>query len=176
MKNLHFFALALAFVTVTSQARSLHPDTFKTEVAPVLSSVNIEEVGVAGEIVKSSHQHPFSDFLIAIPVKVQTGSACIDFVGQQTNVEKTGLQVLSAIGKTDPTIDACIEIFPMPVDTNLTVKMRVLTGGFVPANPVQSLIVQILPLGLYRLTLDMSNDTVKIDPLKAKKVTKLPRL
>ena len=53
-----------------------------------------------------------------------------------------------------------------PSMESFTVKMNVLTGGIVAANPKQEKIVQILPLGLYRLTLDMGTQTVTIDPLK----------
>ena len=54
---------------------------------------------------------------------------------------------------------------PRPIQTKLTVTMKVLTGGFVPAKRIQRQIVQILPIGLFEITLDMGNDSVTVRPL-----------
>lgn len=141
---------------------------FAADLAPVLKSLNVTEVGKVGKVVKSRHQHPFSSFLIAIPVKVEEGSACTNFVGQTTVAAKAPKKaaLLTAVGATDPGIDACIEIYPMPVDSNLTVEMKVLTGGFVPAQPRQNMLVEIAGAGNYLLELDMSTERVKIHPVK----------
>lgn len=143
---------------------------FASDLAPVLKSLNVTEIGNHGKVVKSHHQHPYSTFLIAIPAKVAEESACTKFVGQTTTAAKgpKASALITAVGATDPGIDACIQIYPMPVDTNLTVEMKVLTGGFVPAKPRQAMVVEIAGAGSYLVELDMSSERVKIRSVKAK--------
>ena len=161
MKSLNMAVLFLAVVGGAANATS-----FRTsEVAPVVSAINIVSVGARGEVAKRRHQHPTTHFLLSIPVTVNPGSACTHFVGQQTNVEPSGLEVLRAVGSSDALNDVCIQIAPMPIATTFTVKFDVLTGGFAPANPIQKKIVQIAPLGLHEITLDMGNDSVTVRPL-----------
>lgn len=170
MKSFKTMVLSLAFVAGAAQATSLHPDTFRNEVAPVLGQIDVATVGTRGDVVKTNHNRPYTEVTIAIPVTVSTRSACVAFVGQQTNQESSGLQVIRAIGASDPVNDVCIAIMPMPINTKLTVKMKILTGGFVPAQPIQRQIVQIMPLGLHEITLDMGNNSVTVRPLQ-----RLPR-
>ena len=166
MKSLKFFVVALAFVSAASQARSLHPDTFRNEVAPVLSQLEVTSVATKGEVLKENHHHPFSNFTIAIPVTVNPGSACTAFVGQQTTVERSGLKAIQMMGASDPINDVCIAVMPMPEKTQLTFDFQVLTGGFVPAQPIQTQIIQILPNGLYEVRLDMGNKSVTVRALR----------
>ena len=166
MNRLKFFAVALAFVSMASQARSIQPDAFRGEVAPVLSQIEVTNVALKGEVLKENSMHPYTNFTIAIPVMVSTGSACTTFVGQQTKIEESGLQSIQMMGSTDPIVDACIEIFPMPVKSLLTFNFQVVTGGFVPADPIQTQIIQILPLGMYEVTLNMNNNSVTVRAIR----------
>jgi hypothetical protein len=73
---------------------------------------------------------------------------------------------LQAKGSVDPLTEACIEIYPMPIKTEFTFNFSVLTGGFVPANPIQNTIVEIPGAGDYQITLDMGRDTVTLRSVK----------
>lgn len=159
MNSISKLFLGLAFVSTGA---------FAADLAPVLKSLRVTEVGSYGQVVKSRHQHPFSNFLISIPVKVEEGSACTNFVGQTTVELKApkALTQLTAVGASDPGVDACIEIYPMPIDTKLTVDMKVLTGGFVPAANTQTMLVNIASSGTYKLVLDMGSEKVKISKVK----------
>ncbi len=168
MKSLSLLVLGLSLVTNLAQARSLHPDTFRGEVAPVLSEIEVTKVAKYGEVLKSSHRRPFSNFLIAIPVSVNPGSACTSFVGQQISEKVAGngkVPTIRMMGASDPVQDACIAVMPAPVKTQLTFNMQVLTGGFVPADDIQRQLVQIMPLGLYSVTLNMGNQSVTVEPV-----------
>ncbi len=141
---------------------------FAADLAPVLQSLKVSEVGNVGKVVKSRHQRPFSKYLIAIPVKVEEGSACVKFAGQTTVTLKApkALTQLTAVGASDPEVDACIQIYPMPIDSNLTVEMNVLTGGFVPADRTQTMLVNIASSGTYKLVLDLGTEKVRISKVK----------
>jgi hypothetical protein len=69
------------------------------------------------------------------------------------------------MGASDPINDVCIAVMPAPVNTKLTLRMEVLTGGIVAADPIQRQIVQIMPLGLHEVTLDMDNESVTVRPV-----------
>jgi len=162
--------LGFFFVTTASFATSLHPNTFHTDVAPSLHKIKITEVGSRGSVLRSRTQHPFTEFLIGIPAKVSTESACTTFVGQNVTSPRSPkfFPSISAMGATDPLIDACIEIFPAPVDTTFTVSMKVVTGGIVAAKEIQHQVVQIEGNGLYSVILDMGNNSVRIKSLKSR--------
>lgn len=156
MKSISKLFLGLALVSTGAFAA--------TDVAPVLRSLKVVEVGKLGKVVQTQRSHPFTKFVIAIPAKVEPGDACTDFVGQTTTAKAPKRPVLlTAVGATSPLTQACIQIAVMPVDTNLTVEMNVLTGGFVPANPRQVMLVEIAGAGTFRLELDLGSDRVKID-------------
>jgi hypothetical protein len=160
MKKVQLFLLSLAFVGVAANAAS------QSDVAPVLRSLDVN-VQLTGEVLKTDRVHPYTYFLIGIPVSVFTGDACTQFVGQESTDERAGLKSIHAMGASDPINTACIDILPQPVKTTLTVQMKVLTGGFVPAQPIQTQIVQILPHGLYEIRLDLRNDSVTVRQLRA---------
>lgn len=165
MKAISKLAMLMVIVSSASFATSLHPDTFR-EVANGLRKIEISEVEQLGKVLRVRRQHPYSTFLIGIPAKVGTGDACTTFVGQQitaTRPQAPQLPTITALGARNPMTEACIEIFPMPVKTYLSIEMKVLTGGFVPAQPVQTMMVDIAGVGLHKLTLDMGSSEVKID-------------
>jgi len=162
-------AAILSFLPVLAMATSLHPDTFNggEQVADLLHTLSVANVEEVGSVLKTSGQHPYSDFLIGIPVQVETGSACTQFVGQETiRNTQSGPITLRAVGANNPMTDACIAVMPMPVKTQLTFKMRVLTGGFVPAQRYHTQAVKIQSGGYYNVTLDLYESRVKIAPAR----------
>lgn len=165
MKNLTFLVVSVALVSAISQADSLHPDTFRSEVAPVLSELAVTRVAKEGKVLKSNRMFPVSQFLIGIPVTVNPGSACTVFAGQQTEVGASKHEVIRMLGASDPVNDACIAVMPRPVKTQATISMSVLTGGTIPAGNIQYQHIQIKPLGMYSVVLDMGNDSVTVEPL-----------
>lgn len=159
MKISHLFAALFLVSTVAMAA---------PEVSPKLVNLNVKTVGKVGTILKETHQHPYSNFLIAIPVEVETGSVCVDFVGQE-DVKSTSPKAtvaLQAKGSVNPLTEACVEIYPMPTKTEFTFNFSVVTGGFVPAKPVQQTVVEIPGAGDYLVTLDMGRDTVTLRSVK----------
>lgn len=168
MKNLTLSLFALFLFVNASHARSIRPlEPLRGEVAPVTVEIPVMSVGKTGEVLKENRMHPFTDYLISFPAEISTKSACTSFVGQQNTTNAGGtLPVITALGAIDPTQDACIEVMPMPVKTQLTVKMHVLTGGFVPAARIQSQLVLIQPLGLHKVVLDLDNLNVKLVPMR----------
>lgn len=136
-------------------------------VAPQLVDVGVSVVDTKGTILRETRNHPYTNFLVSIPVEVSTGSVCTTFVGQQEVAPTipTAVVALVAKGTVDPLTEACIEIFPMPVRKQFTIKVKVLTGGFVPAEPVQTRLIEVGGV-LHLLTLDMSKDTVTITAIK----------
>ena len=165
MKNLSLLVVALAVVSSVSFART----PMRADVAPVLGELAVSQVAEFGEVVKKQDlRHPFTKYVIAIPVTVSTRSACTSFAGQQTSVQPGAgnLQVIKMLGASDPVNDVCIAVMPRPVQTQITVSMNVLTGGFAAADSIQRQIVQIAQLGLYTVTLDMGNDTVTVAPVR----------
>lgn len=138
------------------------------EVAPKLVNLNVTSVESRGAILQQDHRHPFTNFLISIPVEVSTGSVCTTFVGQE-DVKSTSPKTkigLQAKGSVNPMTQACIEIFPMPIKTQFTYNFQVLTGGFIAANPIQQRVIEISGAGDYLIILDMNNETVKLHPVK----------
>lgn len=166
MKSFSLLVLGLSLVANVAQARSLHPDTFRGEVAPVLSEIEVTKVAKYGEVLRTTHRRPFSNFLIAIPVSVNPGSACTSFVGQQVSEKNGSVPSIRMMGASDPVQTACIAVMPEPVKTQLTFNMQVLTGGFVGADDIQTQVVQIMPLGMYKVTLNMGNQSVTVEPLR----------
>lgn len=167
MKFARKLLLTASVMPLFAFGTSLHPDTFRNEVSPVLVNVNVAKVAKAGYVLKERNARPFTDVLIAIPATVSTGSVCTTFVGQETIEPKGGpASVIQAKGVTDPTQDACIEIFPEPIKTVLTVNMHILTGGFVPAGNLQKKLVKIEGAGLYSVELEMNTDKVTIRKMK----------
>jgi len=162
MKTFQKFALSLALLPAFAFATS--PMLENKVVSPSLVQVKIADIGREGSILKTRQQHPTTEFLIGIPVTVSTGSACIDFVGQEATVNAQGVTRLRALGATDPVVDACIEIFPLPVATQLTFSMSVLTGGIVQAPQFHKRYVQIEGAGMFQVTLDLYADRVTIQP------------
>lgn len=160
MKKLAFIFSVLPVFAI---ATSLHPDTFRKEVAPVLHALDVA-IQSEGEVLKTDHHHPYTDYLIALPASVNTGSACTHFVGQETTAipQRGGAINLRVLGATDPMMDACIAVMPMPVQTNLTVKMRVLTGGFVPADRLHYQLVNVAKSGTFSITLDIYDSKVTV--------------
>lgn len=157
----YFVGAFLAFSSV-----SFATSPVLSEVAQSLKKIKVAEVAKFGKVLKENHHHPYTDILVAIPAKVAEESACTHFVGQQTSKNVNGMVSLSVLGSFDPTVDACIEIYPEPVDTQLTVQMNVVTGGFVPAERIQKQMVQIEGAGLFLIELDMDNQTVAVKPIK----------
>lgn len=158
-------ALVVGILPVLASATSLHPDTFRRdEVSKVLKALNVENVGREGAVLRTNRRHPYTSFLIGIPAEVATASACVDFVGQETTVDTGRVTQLRAMGASDPLNEACIEIYPMPVPTQLTITMNVLTGGFVPAQRYHQQLVNIHGAGLYLVTLDLHEERVTIRP------------
>lgn len=156
MKNL--FLSALVLVGGLSQAAS--------DVAPRISELRVERVARQGEVVSERDFRPFTHFKITVPVTVNAGSACTSFAGQETRMEASHLQVIRMVGASDPLIDACIEILPEPIETRMVVEMKVLTGGIIAANRIQRQVIQVLPLGMFEVTLDMHTQKVTVKALK----------
>ncbi len=138
------------------------------EVANELKSVQVSKVAKEGVVLRERHQHPTTSFLIGVPVEVSTGSACTDFVGE--TVERRGSHKetvkLTAMGATSPLTEACIEIFPMPVKTQLSFMMNIITGGFVPAANIQTQRIDIDGRGSYLVELNMETNRVRILPIR----------
>ncbi len=169
MKKLSSLLLAVAFLTSNGQATSLHPDTNR-KISPKLVTTKVSKVEAAGRVLEVRRNHPFTNFVIGIPVEVSTGSACINFIGQQTTQKtgpRTSINVLTAMAATNPLTQACIEIFPMPTKHFFTVEMNVLTGGFVPAHSIQRMQVEITTAGKFMIELDMKTNRVTIQKLFA---------
>jgi hypothetical protein len=167
MKLGYYFLSGVLFLSSASFARSLHPDTFRSDVAPVLKQLKVVDVADQGTVLKEERNHPYTKFLIAIPVQVAEASACTKFVGQQTlNGKDNAVTRIAFLGATDALLQACIEIYPEPVKTQLTLSFNVLTGGFVPANSLQKKFFHIEGVGPYVAELDMGNNTVAVKPLK----------
>ncbi len=160
MKNLIMGLLALSSV---AQATSPVFETVK-EPASTLHSLQITQVGNEGLVLRDRFQHPYTDFLLAIPVTISTGDACTGFVGQITGGNEKLVEV-TAIGAKNPLHDTCIAVLPSPVSTTLTIQMRVLTGGFVPAGRIQKRTVQFNGVGMQEISLDLTNNTVSIKPV-----------
>lgn len=151
-----FFVIAALSTPVFAQTN---------ETAPVLNELSITEVSAYGNVLKRNEGFgaiPTSQILVGIPVKVSTGSVCVDFAGQQTT-QVPGMEVIKAIGATDPMIDACIEIFPMPVDSVLTTTFEIRFDPRVRLSSRQTKIVRI-GKDVYTLTLNLGNDSVMIEP------------
>lgn len=153
-------AMLVSILPVLAFGRSLHPDTFRSEVAPVLQTLSVQNVASEGVVLKQDHFHPTTSFLIGIPAQVDTRSACVDFVGTETRVG--AITSIRAVGSSNPVMDACIAVMPMPVTTQITLKMDVVTGGFVPAARIQQRIVDISGAGRFSVTLDMSTERVSV--------------
>lgn len=167
MKTFYSALLALTLVSGAASARSLHPDTFK-QAAPVLRQLEVTNVANEGVVLRERHQHPFTEFLVGLPVTINTGDACTQFVGQQTNRNDSRRATqprITAVGASNPLMDACIAVMPEPVNTNLSLAMSILTGGFVPAKPLHTQIVEISGAGLFVVELNIHENTVKIAPL-----------
>ncbi len=157
-------ALILSLLPLLAMATSTRPET--DEVAPTLAPVAIQNIAREGKVMRSQHQHPFTDLLIAIPAEVSTASVCVDFVGQQTTGESEGSSIsITALGASNPLQQACIEIFPMPVKTQLTFNMRILTGGFVPAGRYHRKVVNFTRGGSFLVTYDMQENRVSVEPM-----------
>lgn len=153
-------ALMVSILPVLAFGRSpILPDS-RAEVASTLHTLEISNVGTEGEVLKQNFFHPTTTFLIGIPAQVNTGSACVDFVGQETQVQR--LKSIRAVGATNPMQDACIAVMPMPVHTKLTLQMKVLTGGFVPAGRFQQERIHIEGAGNFVVTLDMDTERVTV--------------
>lgn len=166
MNTLGKLALVLSVLPALTFATSLHPDTFTNDdVAKVVKPLNAQKIGREGKILRSRRQHPFSNFLIGIPAEVVTASACVDFVGTVSTVNNKTLDV-KALGASDPVNETCIEIYPMPVKTLLTIEMNILTGGFVPAQRFQQQLVNINGAGQFIVTLDLHEERVTIKPVR----------
>ena len=159
MKNLLFVLLALSSM---SYATSLPSPVLK--VAVTLHSLQITKVATEGSVLRERTSHPYTDLLVSIPVMVSTGDACTHFAGQTTVVNEKVVDV-TAIGSRNPLTEACIAVMPMPVSQNLTVNVKVLTGGIVAAERIQKRIVQFHGVGLHEISLDLTHNTVTIRPV-----------
>ena len=162
MKAFQKAVLALSVVSVMAQARSLDPNTFPKEAAPVLRPIKVAEVAREGIILRERRNHPYTEFLIGLPVAISTGDACTKFVGQVTTKPDANVIQISPQGASDPLTEACIAVMPQPVHTNLTLSMKVLTGGFVPAARFHTQLVMLQGRSIYKVTLDLQENKVTI--------------
>lgn len=169
MNTLKSVLVLLALVPTLSFATSLKPIR---EVAPVLRKLKVVDVDRSGVVLKEVTNRPYTDFVVGIPVEVDPENACTTFAGQQTETPIVAQAphmnkvVISPMGASDIVNDACIEIAPMPFKTILSVNIRVLTGGFVPAQGRHAQTVFINGAGVYIVTLDLDTNHVDINPIK----------
>jgi len=156
-KNL---VIALSAVTAMAQAESLHPDTFGGAVGQKQQITRVER---EGKVVRVRRSHPFTKYIIEIPVTVAPKDACTKITGQKNLVDGGRILEIAVMGKS--TSQNCIEIVPRPVDMTVKFEMNILTGGFVPAATIQKQVVQFHGIGLHTVTLNLDNKVVTIKPL-----------
>lgn len=133
------------------------------DIAPRLGKLRVIKVQKEGKVLSETHRHPYTKFLLGIPVTVVLPNVCTQFVGQQTtgSTRSNPVTMIEVMGSSNPLAQVCIEIVAEPVQTVLTFEMTVVTGGFVPAHGDQTDIVKIANR-LYAVTLNIDNNTVTI--------------
>ncbi len=166
MKAIRNIFLALAVLPLTGFADGSW-NVGINDAAPAIIDNQFAEVESMGTVIRVQKNHPYTEYTLGLPVKVGDGSACNKFVGIQT-IQKKDRTVLKALGTTNPLIDACIQIYVMPTEAIAVYKMKVLTGGFVPAARDQERVVEFAGKGKFLVHLDMSNDAVTIHPVIGK--------
>ena len=118
MKKLLIIGLTLGLISQTTFAEET--------IAPNVSELAVTNVGSVGTVLKNNTYGATQNVLVGIPVNVATGSVCVDFVGQMVEQSPIGpnmtLKKIKVLGAEDAMIDACIEIAPMPVPAQLTVR------------------------------------------------------
>ena len=157
MTSLKTVVLGLSLVPLLSFA------THTSDVSPKIVQLKVGNVSREGTVLRKIRQHPFTRFLVGIPLDVTLKDACTDYVGQQ-DVTTSVLTRLLTLGAKDPLNDICIDVLPAPVNTQLTLEMNVLTGGFVPAQRFQHQMVELSGAGTFDVTLDMDTMRVTITP------------
>lgn len=151
--------LVLSFLPLVASAKTV----FKPELVPNVITAEITELAPKGYVAQAITNHPYTDYLIALPGKVTTGDACTRFVGQEVKATKMGTK-LKALAVVDPMVHACIQIVPAPQKATFNFTMKVVTGGFVPADRYHQENVEVEGLGLFEVTLDMHTNLVSVRP------------
>jgi len=140
------------------------------EVAPSLFEISLNEVGSEGEILKQTDKNVY---LVGIPTTIQTGSVCVRFVGQKTVTYHRAMRTndlslptttyIKAIAARDPVNNVCIMIYPPPVETFLSIEVRVSdldegsqNVGLRVGGKIQH----------YKVSLDTTSEKVSIEPVE----------
>ena len=132
--------------------------------SPVLNKLEITQVASEGKVLKERRNHPYTNFLVGVKVRVATNSACVKLAGQVNAGTKQLLEV-SAIGSSNPVNDVCVAVMPMPIEAVFTVDFPVLTGGVVAGPRYVKKIVQFNGIGMQELELDTTYKTVTVKPV-----------
>lgn len=127
------------------------------EVSPTLADLRLADVASAGVVLKRNSMFPVETIMVGIPATVATQSACTHFVGQETTLVGKH-EIITAKGATDPMIDACIDIYPEPVNTVLTTTFQVNNELFKSRPPVSKVVV--LDGRRYRVTLKNAHEVL----------------
>jgi len=130
------------------------------EVARNLKQLPITQVGQEGEVLERNSFFPRERLLVGIPVMISTGSVCTDFVGQQTRKFAKVVEI-TAMGSDSGLVQACIEIFPMPVKKYLTVEFTHFSEHLPIGTNVLRKLVKINGVK-YRVSVDTVTERVKI--------------
>jgi hypothetical protein len=124
------------------------------DVSPTLTELNVVRVGQRGEVLKRDGVRTRVRYVVGIPATIDPGSACTQFVGQETVND-----VIKVKGASDPVNDACIAVMPAPVETVLTVDFHI--HQVVPRPSVHMKHVRI-GRNTYLVSLDTANDSVTV--------------
>ena len=144
------------------------------EVVGNLIDLNISKVEEKADVLKETHNHPYTEMLIGIHAFVDQNSACVTIAGQEMTIntvkERRKLTApqsgrIRVLGAVDPLNDACIDLFVPPVEKVLTFPVNVLTGGFVPARGETKLPVKIGNL-YYEVGFNSDTGEAFVRPLK----------
>ncbi len=167
MQNLFMSLMVITNFSVTLLADS-------RGVARSLSPIEVESVERKGQVLRRNQMFPVETFLVGIPAHVSTGSACVDFAGQQTTVKFVGempsrgrMTTIEVMGSQDPRQEACIEILPAPVHTTLTLEMQHYSEHVTVGNPYVTELVVIGRI-TYSVSLNPKTEEVRIHPVRVR--------